>query len=160
MFQIRFTSFRPSYRSHATRREIVVEPPFQSPYTQQTSTIACCEEVGANIPNIFASWCPPLRPSTHHTMTNIIPADAHGPMEPSSKIKWKLSSLMLTSSSSRSVSASNPSLFSATSQHCLVSLIGISEALYSKETYEFMGVTNRNPVYPTTFYNFHTTMLR
>lgn len=94
-------------------------------------------------------------------MAGIIPPDvAHyfevrGLMEPVCENKRKFSLSTLASSS-----------FSSTSKHCPVAFIEIPEALYSKETYEFMGLTEevackvwkrysaRDPAMPDSFLQF------
>lgn len=105
-------------------------------------------------------------------MAGIIPPDvAHyfevrGLMEPVCENKRKFSLSTLASSSSRSFSSSDSSSFSSTSKHCPVAFIEIPEALYSKETYEFMGLTEevackvwkrysaRDPAMPDSFLQF------
>lgn len=80
-------------------------------------------------------------------MADIIPAysaqyfEAPELIEPASKNKRKFSLSTLASCSSRSFSASDSSSASSVSQHCPTTYTEISEALYSKETYEFMGLT-------------------
>lgn len=80
-------------------------------------------------------------------MADIIPADIAqylefpGLMEPASKTKRKFSLSTLASSSPSIFSASDSSSVSSASQHC-PTYNEISEALYSKETYEFMGLTD------------------
>lgn len=105
-------------------------------------------------------------------MARIIPRDvAHyfevrGLMEPTCENKRKFSISTLASGSSRSFSSGGSSSILSTSEFGPVDFIEIPENLYSKETYEFMGLTEeiaskiwkryntRDPAMPDSFLEF------